>query len=259
MADTKKFLDQAGVSVLWNAVAAELAKKAASDTVYTKTETDAAIAAAAYDDSGVKADIKANADAIAVLNGDSSKEGSVAYQIAQIVAGADADFDTLKEIADWIATHPDSVSALQSQITDNANAIADLEALVGSKSVATQIAEALENSDLSQYAKATDLAAAITRIATNETDIASLKTSVTDHGTRLSAVETKADSNATDITNLTGRIDGIVAGGGEPNLINTIKVNGVTQAITDKTVDIPVPVIEALTEAEIKAACGITA
>lgn len=257
MADTKKFLDQAGVSVLWNAVAAELAKKAASDTVYTKAQTDAAIAAAAYDDSGVKADIKANADAIAVLNGDSSKEGSVAYQIAQIVAGADADFDTLKEIADWIAAHPESVSALQSQITDNADAIADLEALVGSKSVADQITEALANSDLSQYAKATDLAAAITRIAANETAIGTLNTTVGGHGTRLTAVETKAGSNETAITNLTGRIDEIVSTGGEPNTINTIKVNGVVQAITDKAVDIPVPVVEALTEAEIKTACGL--
>lgn len=257
MADTKKFLDQAGVSVLWNAVATELAKKAASDAVYTKAQTDAAIAAAAYDDSGVKADIKTNADAIAVLNGDSSKVGSVAYQIAQIVAGADADFDTLKEIADWIAAHPESVSALQSQITDNADAIDALEALVGSKSVADQIAEALANSDLSQYAKASDLAAAITRIATNETDIASLKTSIADHGTRLTAVETQADSNKTAIANASARIDGLVAGGGEPNLINTIKVNGVVQAITDKAVDIPVPVVEALTEAEIKTACGL--
>lgn len=259
MADTKKFLDQAGVSVLWNAVAAELAKKAVADNVYTKAEADAAIAAAAYDDTTVKADIKANTDAIAILNSDSSVEGSVAYKIAQIVVANDGDIDTLEEIAAWIAAHPEDVAEMNKNIEANANAIDALEALVGSKSVADQITEALASSDLSQYAKATDLAAAITRIATNETDIASLKTSVTDHGTRLSAVETKADSNATDITNLTGRIDGIVAGGGEPNLINTIKVNGVTQAITDKAVDIPVPVIEALTEAEIKAACGITA
>ena len=61
--------------------------------------------------------------------------------------------------------------------------------------------------------------------------------------TELGTVEGKADSNTNLITNLTGRLDGIVAQGGEPNTINTIKVNGVAQAITEKTVDITVPVI----------------
>lgn len=51
-----------------------------------------------------------------------------------------------------------------------------------------------------------------------------------------------ADSNAAAITNLTSRLDGIVAQGGEPNVINNIKVNGVTQTIADdKSVDITVP------------------
>lgn len=258
MADTKKFLDQSGVSVLWSAVAAELAKKAAADTVYTKTEIDNKIAAIPqYDDAAIKADIKTNTDALAVLNGDSSKEGSVAFQIAAIVAGAGTDFDTLKEIADWIATHPESVSGLQSQITTNKEDIADLVTLVGSESVADQIATALAESDLSQYAKAQNLADAILRIAANESAITALQGTVGDHASRLTAVESKAGSNETAIGNLTGRLDGIVAQGGEPNVINNIKVNGVVQAITDKTVDITVPVIEALTASEIKQACGL--
>ena len=64
-------------------------------------------------------------------------------------------------------------------------------------------------------------------------------------------------SNLASINNLVSRLDGIVAQGGEPNVINTIKVNGVVQTIaTDKSVDIAVPVVQALTEAEIKSACG---
>lgn len=101
------------------------------------------------------------------------------------------------------------------------------------------------------------MADAIVRIAANETAIGTLQTTVGGHGTRLSAVEAKAGSNETAIGNLTGRLDGIVAQGGEPNVINNIKVNGVVQAITDKAVDIAVPVIEALSEAEIKTACGL--
>ena len=57
------------------------------------------------------------------------------------------------------------------------------------------------------------------------------------------ATKAAAESNATAIENLSGRIDGIVAGGGEPNTINSIKVNGVAQTIAaDKSVDITVPV-----------------
>ena len=57
------------------------------------------------------------------------------------------------------------------------------------------------------------------------------------------ATKAAAESNATAIENLSGRIDGIVAGGGEPNTINSIKVNGVTQTIAeDKSVNIAVPV-----------------
>ena len=97
---------------------------------------------------------------VAVLKGDKTTEGSVAYQIAQIVAGADARFDTLKEIADWIVN--DTIGA-----TQMANDITGLKTLVGtlpqgitSTNVVDYIAEyvqaQLTASDLSQYAKATD-------------------------------------------------------------------------------------------------------
>ena len=97
---------------------------------------------------------------VAVLKGDDQTVGSVAYQIAQIVAGADARFDTLKEIADWIVN--DTIGA-----TQMANDITGLKTLVGtlpqgitSTNVVDYIAEyvqaQLTASDLSQYAKATD-------------------------------------------------------------------------------------------------------
>ena len=57
----------------------------------------------------------------------------------------------------------------------------------------------------------------------------------------LNEVDGKATSNTNAINNLSGRLDGIVAQGGEPNVINNIKVNGVIQEIVDKTVDITVP------------------
>lgn len=68
-----------------------------------------------------------------------------------------------------------------------------------------------------------------------------------DHSTyatkdELKTTNDKAVSNATSITNLTNRLNDIVAQGGEPNTINTIKVNGVAQTIdSEKAVDISVP------------------
>ena len=57
----------------------------------------------------------------------------------------------------------------------------------------------------------------------------------------LAPVTQTANNASTEVANLKTRFDEIVAVGGEPNAINTIKVNGTAQAITDKTVDIAVP------------------
>lgn len=43
------------------------------------------------------------------------------------------------------------------------------------------------------------------------------------------------------VADLETRVDKLVTAGGEPNAIETIKVNGVAQTITEKTVDIGVP------------------
>ena len=42
----------------------------------------------------------------------------IAAQIAKVVDNAPTDFDTLKEISDWISTHASSASAMNSSITD---------------------------------------------------------------------------------------------------------------------------------------------
>lgn len=175
--DIKKFLDQAGVSTLWSRVAEEVAKvdakavKNAEDIVAHGTRLDsaeakiAALEAGTYDDTELRGLIGGNASAIAdnvaalaILNGDAATTGSVANtanaaaaaKVAEIVANADANFDTLKEIADWILN--DTTGA-----ADMANDIAALQGLVGDKAVATQIAEAISAEGLDKYALAADL------------------------------------------------------------------------------------------------------
>ena len=50
----------------------------------------------------------------------------VADAIAAVVAGADSDFDTLKEVADWIANDKDGAAALQVAVSEHGEAIEGL-------------------------------------------------------------------------------------------------------------------------------------
>ena len=69
--------------------------------------------------------IEANETAISTLNGtgNGSVKKAVSDGIAKVVAGAPEDFDTLKEMSDWINSHESSASAMNSQIQDNKKAI----------------------------------------------------------------------------------------------------------------------------------------
>lgn len=113
------------------------------------------------ENSGLVKQVAENKAAIDTLNGDKNISGSVAYQIAQIVAGADESFDTLKEIAEWITTHKTDAATMNAQINTNKDDIASLKTLVGSTAVATQIANAidaaLKDGETDKYALAADL------------------------------------------------------------------------------------------------------
>lgn len=68
--------------------------------------------------SALEVRVKANEDAIGVLNGEGegSVKKAVADGIASVVADANADFDTLKEVADWIANDTTGAAAMQNAI-----------------------------------------------------------------------------------------------------------------------------------------------
>ena len=124
------------------------------------------------DTKGLVKQVNDNKAAIARLNGTSSEEGSVAYQIAQVVAGADESYDTLKEIADWISSHATDAATMNSQISTNKNDITALKGLVGETAVATQISTAidaaLKSGENDKYALASDLTAANGKITALE-------------------------------------------------------------------------------------------
>ena len=124
------------------------------------------------DTKGLVKQVNDNKAAIARLNGTSSEEGSVAYQIAQVIAGADESYDTLKEIADWISSHATDAATMNSQISTNKNDITALKGLVGETAVATQISTAidaaLKSGENDKYALASDLTTANGKITALE-------------------------------------------------------------------------------------------
>lgn len=163
-----------------------------------------------YDDSELKAGIASNKAAIDTLNGtgDGSVKKAVADAVASIVADAPEAYDTLKEISDWISSHASDAAGMNSQITTNKEDINKLKTLIGtlpetatSKDLVGYIAEyvskALTDSNLSQYAKAEDLTAAVGRITTLESDITTVKASVQKNTEDIAAVNKKlADDEA---------------------------------------------------------------
>ena len=183
MADLKKFLDQAGVSVLWGKVAEEVAKvqKAAEDAASAAGENAAAIQGhetriataeskidalekGTYDDTAVRGLIKDNADAIAVLNGGAEVTGSVANtaaaaaaaKVADVVANADANFDTLKEIADWILNDTTGAADMANDIAALQGQMAGVESTVVA-TITAAISDALKVEGVDKYALASEL------------------------------------------------------------------------------------------------------
>ena len=190
MADVKKFLDQSGVSTLWTRVAEEVKKvddKAAANAAALEAQAGkiqtmegqiAALEAGTYDDSEVRGLIGENATAIGVntaaiatLNGDAETAGSVAHtatqiaatKVAEIVANADADFDTLKEIADWILNDTTGAANMANDIAALEAKMVGIEDTVVAK-IAAEIAAALKVEGADKYALASDLSALADRV-----------------------------------------------------------------------------------------------
>ena len=162
------------------------------------------------DKSGLVKQVADNKAAIDTLNGASTVEGSVAYQIAQVVAGADESFDTLKEIADWITTHKTDAASMNSQINTNKDDIAALKIKVGETSVADQIAAALKDGESDKYALADDLSTANGKITAlqglvGETAVATQISDAIDGALKVDGAEKYAlASHIHEIANVTG-------------------------------------------------------
>lgn len=100
-------------------------------------------------------------DKLAIVDGDSNTEGSFRKAIADVIAAAPEDLDTLKEIADKLAGNDDLHTALNQAITEKADASAlanEVTRATGAESgLQTAIATKADATALSNYVLTTAL------------------------------------------------------------------------------------------------------
>lgn len=113
---------------------------------------------------------------IGTVEGDDAKSVRTisAEEVAKIVADAPEAYDTLKELADWLAGHETDAAAMNSQISTNKTDIANLTALIGtlpegatSTTIVGYIAEAIAGIGIGDYAKTTEVTTAINTALAN--------------------------------------------------------------------------------------------
>lgn len=230
-------------------------------------------AAATYDDSTVKASIKANADAITKLNGADTVEGSVAKTVKDAVAAeqkraegkeqanaaaiasvkskvdaffdaenvGDAAIDTLKEIQDYISTHGTAADEMVKNIAANKTAISAEETR------AKGVEGTLNTAITEEAARAKGIESGLTvRLDTLEgadTVKGSVAKTVKDavnalnisqYAKDVDVVKKETGKSLIADTKIT-KLDGI-AEGAQVNVIEKITVNGTEQTPAEKTV-----------------------
>ena len=91
-----------------------------------------------------------------------------AEEVAKIVAGAPESYDTLKELADWLAQHETDAAGMNSAIQTNKKDIAGLKTLIGSipegaasDNLVDYIAEAIADIGIGNYATVAAMNAAL--------------------------------------------------------------------------------------------------
>ena len=182
----------------------------------TKTYVDTEIAK--------KADITSIPSKVSELTNDSNYQtaeqisSTVTTEIAKVVANAPENFDTLKEMSDWIAGHENDASTMNSAISDNKTAITALQTDKADKSeIPTTVSELTDSAD---YAKKTDLHSHENKTVLD--GITSTKISNWDSA-KTHADSAHAPSNA------------------QANVIETVKVNSTALEVSNKAVNVTVP------------------
>lgn len=184
----------------------------------------------ADDTAGLRKRIKANETAIGTLQGtdtDKSARTIASEEVAKIVAGADASFDTLKEIADWISGHKTDATAMNTAITKLEGIVAGIGGEGEKATVVAYVTDAISALKIGDYAKAADLTALAARVKVLEDSPAAGITAdkikawdakqdagnyvdQTTYATKISALEEADNTNATAIAGVKKTADAAV-------------------------------------------------
>ena len=127
--------------------------------------------AATYDDTALKGRVSTVEGKVSTLVGsDASKSARTiaSEEVAKIVAGADASYDTLKEIADWISSHKTDATAMNSAITALEGIVDGIGGDGEKATVVEYVTDAIAALKIGDYAKAADLTALAGRVTTLE-------------------------------------------------------------------------------------------
>ena len=198
-------------------------------------------------------------------DGETAATGVYAYVdgvVNALVEGVDPDkIDSLNELIAWVEAHPDIVSGLDERL-DTVEDILDGIGGEGEKATVKAYVDdaftAHENAADNKYATKQEITDAGYAVASEVEETYATKQELTDHNTAAEAkYATKDELKATDdvakdaqnrVDIVEGKIDEITSVGGEPNVIEKIKVNGVTLEVekdtegrSTKTVNIAVP------------------
>ena len=164
-------------------------------------------------------DGKADGSVVATLVGkDTGKSVRAisAEEVAKIVAGANESYDTLKEIADWIMSDSTGAAKMANDITRLDTILAGIGGEGEQATVVAYVEAMISALGITDYAKTADVNAELAK-KVDKVDGSRLMTNA--EGTKLSGV----------------------ADGAQVNIIEKVKVNGVVQTVTEKSVDINVP------------------
>ena len=150
------------------------AKTADGKAVTAQADVDALETVVGADDTtGLRKRIKANEDAIGVLNG--TGEGSVDKAVKDAIdefatkATDNGTIDTFKELVDWVAAHPEIVNGLTGDINKLKAILKGFGTAEGeSPEVKAYIDGAIKALKIGDYAKAADLTALAARVETLE-------------------------------------------------------------------------------------------
>lgn len=160
-----------------------------------KTENEASFNAVNASIKGITDDYLKAADKTALTGLINANAGEITRIDNALKAAVENDgegLDSIKELATWIEEHGKDAAGL-------ASAIDALELLVGDTKVATQIATAIANENLSQYAKTADISAKLNKVDTQGTVTEAINAAI-------AALKINDYAKAADLTTLAGRV-----------------------------------------------------